>query len=254
MGKLNKKKKGIMNQEHETPEQDIYPFPEDDLYDTYFPEDHLNNIDELTTTDHIDNSIGNNSGFGWGYNTWKEFKDPREDKYFHKTPYYFAYGSNLNLEQMATRCPNARHIGNVKIKDWRLVFRGVADIEPFIGGRLVGGVFKINDTDELALDDYEGYASGLYTKDYFDFKIAGKEERVMYYTMGTTDIGQPSTYYYKTIWQGYEDCGLELRHLQDAYKSTLESITVSQKGCHYPKKWKEKKKPTAKKKGGKKWL
>ena len=42
---------------------------------------------------------------------------------------YFAYGSNLNLTQMANRCPQAKQLGSAYLPNWRLVFRGVADIE-----------------------------------------------------------------------------------------------------------------------------
>ena len=42
---------------------------------------------------------------------------------------YFAYGSNLNKQQMSIRCPKAKALGAAYIVGWRLVFRGVADIE-----------------------------------------------------------------------------------------------------------------------------
>ena len=32
---------------------------------------------------------------------------------------YFAYGSNMNLEQMALRCPGARMVGLVRKPGWR---------------------------------------------------------------------------------------------------------------------------------------
>ena len=37
---------------------------------------------------------------------------------------YIAYGSNLNLEQMARRCPTAKVIGAGEIRDHELLFRG----------------------------------------------------------------------------------------------------------------------------------
>lgn len=61
---------------------------------------------------------------------------------------YIAYGSNLNLEQMARRCPTAKVIGAGEIRDHELLFRGypksaVATVEPkrepvflFLSGRL----------------------------------------------------------------------------------------------------------------------
>ena len=38
--------------------------------------------------------------------------------------YYIAYGSNLNLPQMAFRCPTAKVVGVSEIKDYELLFRG----------------------------------------------------------------------------------------------------------------------------------
>ena len=55
-----------------------------------------------------------------------------------KNKLYIAYGSNLNLPQMAGRCPTAKVVGASAIKDYALVFRGgrqgaVATIEPLRG-------------------------------------------------------------------------------------------------------------------------
>ena len=52
--------------------------------------------------------------------------------------FYLAYGSNLNLEQMAHRCPTAKPVGPVVLKDYQLLFRGghggsVATVELFKG-------------------------------------------------------------------------------------------------------------------------
>ncbi len=49
---------------------------------------------------------------------------------------YFAYGSNLNRAEMGIRCPDAEPLVPAELVDWRLTFRGVADIEP-AGGRTV---------------------------------------------------------------------------------------------------------------------
>ena len=40
--------------------------------------------------------------------------------------YYFAYGSNMNLEQMKYRCPAAEVVENVRLENYRLAFRGRA--------------------------------------------------------------------------------------------------------------------------------
>ena len=37
---------------------------------------------------------------------------------------YFAYGSNINLDQMAFRCPAAQVVSPVTLNGYRLLFRG----------------------------------------------------------------------------------------------------------------------------------
>ena len=49
-----------------------------------------------------------------------------------KDRYYFAYGSNMNLEQMKYRCPAAEVVENVRLENYRLAFRGRA---PGNGGK-----------------------------------------------------------------------------------------------------------------------
>ena len=49
---------------------------------------------------------------------------------------YFAYGSNINLDQMAYRCPAAQVVGPVVLEGYELLFcgnasgNGVATIKP----------------------------------------------------------------------------------------------------------------------------
>ena len=77
-----------------------------------------------------------------------------------KNKLYIAYGSNLNLPQMAHRCPSAKVVGASEIKNYALVFRGgrsgaVATIEPCEGSSVPVLLWKITPKDEAALDVYE---------------------------------------------------------------------------------------------------
>ena len=47
-------------------------------------------------------------------------------------PLYFAYGSNINLDQMRYRCPDATVYGQAVLDNYDLRFRGsgVATVEP----------------------------------------------------------------------------------------------------------------------------
>ena len=53
---------------------------------------------------------------------------------------YFAYGSNINLNQMEYRCPDASVVGPVVLEGWELLFRrgGFATIAPKEGKTVQG--------------------------------------------------------------------------------------------------------------------
>jgi gamma-glutamylcyclotransferase len=80
---------------------------------------------------------------------------------------YFAYGSNMLLEQMRDRCPSAAFVGNAALEGYRLAFTrtakrnwkgyGVADVVLAPGHSVWGAVFQIEEHDIGALDRSEGY-------------------------------------------------------------------------------------------------
>ena len=120
---------------------------------------------------------------------------------------YLAYGSNLNMDQMAYRCPDAKPLGNAYIPGWKLVFRGVADIVPSKGSKLAVGLWDISERDQDSLDVYEGYPSLYRRIDVFGF---------MTYQMNRYKISEPSKHYYDIIKEGYLDFDLEVSFLEKA--------------------------------------
>ena len=88
---------------------------------------------------------------------------------------YIAYGSNLNLEQMAFRCPTAKVVGKSELKDYELLFRGgrrgaVATVEPKAGSTVPVLVWEIQKKDEASLDLYEGYPN-FYDKQMLEIEL-----------------------------------------------------------------------------------
>ena len=78
-----------------------------------------------------------------------------------RAKYYIAYGSNLNLEQMARRCLTAKVVGSTTLKNYRLMFRGgshtaVATVERSQGDEVPVLIWRLQPKDEKALDVYEG--------------------------------------------------------------------------------------------------
>lgn len=130
------------------------------------------------------------------------------------TRLYFAYGSNLNLIQMKRRCPDAKPIGQMIIKGWKLVFRGVADIVPEKGGQVFGGIWRITEADERKLDTYEGVRGGLYRKVYLPIRRFQGDDRVLVYVMNSDGIYPPSQGYLDGIVEGYTDFMASDEHKQ----------------------------------------
>ncbi len=130
---------------------------------------------------------------------------------------YFAYGSNLNHFQMKRRCKDSKFLKKIKLKDFRLTFRSkyrAADIEAKKYSIVPGGLYEISKSDEKKLDIYEDYPV-LYKKYYF--KYYGK--KIMTYTMvKKTPFRYPTTKYLNIVKQGYKDCKLDKKYLNDALK------------------------------------
>lgn len=137
---------------------------------------------------------------------------------------YFAYGSNLHLEQMKRRCPAAEALGRIKLDHWRLVFRGVADCIPEHGATCWGGVWRITKDCEMALDVYEGVRGGLYRKEYIPIKRTPQGEiSMLIYVMNSTGVMPPSVSYYNVIKQGYRD----FRMPPIAHKALAQTLRAS---------------------------
>ena len=58
---------------------------------------------------------------------------------------YFAYGSNLNIEQMKSRCPDSVGVSTAVLSGWKLVERTYADIEPAAGECVTGALYEISE-------------------------------------------------------------------------------------------------------------
>ena len=80
-----------------------------------------------------------------------------------KEKLYFAYGSNMNLNQMAFRCPDAEVVESVGLEGYRLAFRTEWRREwrcHHSAGRrsyVDGVLWRISERDEQHLDHYEGF-------------------------------------------------------------------------------------------------
>lgn len=137
---------------------------------------------------------------------------------------YVAYGSNLHLEQMLHRCPDAKIYGAGVIKNYDLTFwgnwhrNGVATVVPKEGTDVPVGLWVISENDEKNLDVYEGWPH-LYRKE--DIEVTMDDGSVvtgMVYVMNENDMRPcyPSEYYFNTIATGYRYFNFNLEFLKAA--------------------------------------
>ncbi len=133
---------------------------------------------------------------------------------------YVAYGSNLNVEQMSYRCPDATVAGTGVIKNHQLEFwgwpgHGVATVTPKAGIDVPVALWEISAADERSLDVYEGWPN-LYRKEDIEILLdTGETVTAMVYLMNkkyhgeSVRVAAPSNSYLNTILQGYRHFGLK---------------------------------------------
>ena len=141
---------------------------------------------------------------------------------------YFAYGSNINLEQMGYRCPDATVIGPVTLENYELLFRrgGFATIAPCEGGKVHGLLWSITPECERSLDRYEGYPR------FYDKRIVtvrdgeGRSLSDMAYIMDERfrEPMLPTTTYYNGILEGYRQNGLPVTALKKAWDHAMQEV------------------------------
>lgn len=146
-----------------------------------------------------------------------------------KQKYYLAYGSNLNLEQMAQRCKNAKIAGTAELSGYRLLFRGRphnahATIERSEGGNVPVLLWKVSVRDEGCLDLYEGFPR-YYGKVNLPVELDGKTVTAMAYVMQPGfDCNEPSLFYLDTIREGHRAAGFDQAVLDKALMETRQEI------------------------------
>ncbi len=116
---------------------------------------------------------------------------------------YFAYGSNMDEQQMASRCPGSRVVGLCTLDNMRFVLdsAGVASIVPQVGSRVSGVVWLVTKRDIKSLDRYEGVASGCYRKEHVTVTVNNEPCNALVYISNRdiTHAGRRSGYMDKIV-------------------------------------------------------
>lgn len=125
--------------------------------------------------------------------------------------FYFAYGSNLDFEQMRKRCPSAVTISKATLPKHRLAFTrfsesrnsGVADILPAKVDHVQGALYDITDDDAVRLDEFEGVSDGCYERITVRITLrAGEVLEAYTYKASAQGLFKPSKAYMQQIIAG----------------------------------------------------
>jgi len=128
---------------------------------------------------------------------------------------YFAYGANLDLRGMELRCPGYKPICCAILKNYRLMFRSVADIEPAANHIVHGALYEITQEHLRSLDRFEGYPR-LYTRKILPvFTDVDKEFQAIIYLMNNCrQYSSPHKGYLNIILSGCRQWQLPQDHIR----------------------------------------
>lgn len=154
---------------------------------------------------------------------------------------YFAYGSNLDPEQMRSRCPANGIAGLAALRNYRLIFPlpserwggGVSSVQPVHGQTVWGALYELTDEDLASLDTYEGFRVGgdqhnLYEREQVSVDLVRPDDgsfprrvRAWIYIARPTNPTPPSRRYLDTMLRG-----ARYHRLPDDYIAGLEAVKV----------------------------
>ncbi len=147
-----------------------------------------------------------------------------------KGVFYFAYGSNMNWEQMKLRCPSARFVNVACLPDHRFAITrqsrrrkcGTADVLPQRGSEVWGIVYEIAESDLAALD---GFEDGYRREKRFVYASGDGHipiEVLVYIAEKESDPPLPNAEYKRLIIEGAKH-----RRLPQPYLEMLEKIQAT---------------------------
>ncbi|MFP6855283.1 MAG: gamma-glutamylcyclotransferase family protein [Opitutales bacterium] len=130
---------------------------------------------------------------------------------------YFAYGSNMNLDQMAVRCPGSRFLTLVAKRGWRFIInqRGYVTAVDDPSEQTLGCLWELSDEDWSELDRYEGVSAGYYDRVDCEVIRMDSEERVSAIAYRATNEipGIPNPPYADAVIHGAVQIGLPKEYL-----------------------------------------
>ena len=131
--------------------------------------------------------------------------------------FYFAYGSNMNQEQMAKRCPGSELGPLVRLSGWRYFIngRGYAGVEESPTDHALGCLWSLDDEHVVSLDRYEGVKGNYYSKETLEVEQLedGSKLSALVYLSVNREYGIPTSDYQGIVVSGAREIGLPADYL-----------------------------------------
>jgi gamma-glutamylcyclotransferase (GGCT)/AIG2-like uncharacterized protein YtfP len=128
---------------------------------------------------------------------------------------YFAYGSNLDEDQMRDRCPGSRRVARATLRGHELLFAGwserwgghVATVQQADGGEVPGLLYELTDSDLVLLDRIEGCPRAYQRELRPVVDEHGQEQLAHVYRLPGPEKGEPTSEYLAVIQRAYRRLG-----------------------------------------------
>jgi gamma-glutamylcyclotransferase (GGCT)/AIG2-like uncharacterized protein YtfP len=135
---------------------------------------------------------------------------------------YAAYGSNMDPAQMAERCPHSPQAGTGWLDGWRLTFGGedmgwegaLATVVEDQDARVFVVLYEVSETDEEALDRWDGATLGYYRK--LRVRVAAHDGDVLawLYVLNDYEGGLPAARYLGIMADAAEAAGAPVDYVK----------------------------------------
>jgi len=132
-------------------------------------------------------------------------------------PLFFAYGSNMDNDAMARRCPVSRTIGRARLMGFRFIVStdGYATVIRDPSASVWGIVWDLALADVPPLDRYEGLSTGLYSKIVQSVLTEQGARRTLVYIGRSTRPGVPKPGYAERMVEAATTAGLPADYLRE---------------------------------------
>ena len=131
---------------------------------------------------------------------------------------YFAYGSNMNFDQMALRAPSSCFIsvGFIKNNQFIINSNGVASLIRKENSRVYGALWKLNEDDLINLDKFEGLHKQIYKRvEGTVFDSNNHQTLAQIYIASDSTFGQPRLGYLEKIIESAKSLQFDNQYIEE---------------------------------------